>query len=72
MRISNMAACSPVVKSGSGVITSKYASIFSCLDAEITMTDRYPRPLGFLDSALSQRFVDAFHESGGKSLPTQT
>ncbi len=51
---------------GGGVIASEYASIFSTLGVEVTMIDRYPRPLGFLDSALSERFVDAFTDGGGK------
>lgn len=54
---------------GGGVIASEYASIFSSLGVEVTMIDRYPRPLGFLDSALSERFVDAFTRSGGKFIP---
>ena len=54
---------------GGGVIASEYASIFSSLGVDVTMIDRYPRPLGFLDSALSERFVDAFTEGGGKFIP---
>lgn len=51
---------------GGGVIASEYASIFACLGVEVTMIDRYPRPLGFLDSALSERFVEAFEATGAK------
>lgn len=49
---------------GGGVIASEYASIFSSLGVRVTMIDRYPRPLGFLDQALTDQFVHAF-ESGG-------
>jgi NAD(P) transhydrogenase len=33
------------------------------------MIDRYPRPLGFLDAALTDRFVDAFEAEGARFVP---
>ncbi|NND66670.1 MAG: Si-specific NAD(P)(+) transhydrogenase [Halioglobus sp.] len=51
---------------GGGVIASEYASIFQALGTKVTMIDRYPRPLGFLDSDLTDRFVKDFEEHGGR------
>jgi NAD(P) transhydrogenase len=53
---------------GGGVIASEYASIFASLGVQVTMVDRYPRPLGFLDSALTDRFVHAFESEGGRFI----
>lgn len=53
---------------GGGVIASEYASIFASLGVQVTMIDRYPRPLGFLDSVLSERFVHAFEATGAKFI----
>lgn len=50
---------------GAGVIASEYASIFSKLGVEVTMIDKYARPLGFLDTVLSERFVEAYSAGGG-------
>lgn len=54
---------------GGGVIASEYASIFASLGVRVTMIDRYPRPLGFLDSALTDRFVHAFESEGARFIP---
>ena len=54
---------------GGGVIASEYASIFASLGVRVTMIDRYPRPLGFLDKALTDRFVHAFESEGGRFIP---
>ncbi len=51
---------------GGGVIASEYASIFQALGVQVTMIDRYPRPLGFLDQDLTDKFVHAFEEMGGR------
>ncbi len=51
---------------GGGVIASEYASIFAALGVKVTMIDKYPRPLGFLDSDLTEKFVHAFEGNGGK------
>jgi NAD(P) transhydrogenase len=57
---------------GGGVIASEYASIFSSLGVDVTMIDRYPRPLGFLDQALTDRFVHAFEAEGARFIPNTT
>ena len=54
---------------GGGVIASEYASIFASLGVRVTMIDRYPRPLGFLDEALTDRFVHAFEAEGARFIP---
>lgn len=51
---------------GGGVIASEYASIFQALGVHVTMIDKYPQPLGFLDTDLTQSFVNAFEKMGGK------
>ncbi len=53
---------------GGGVIASEYASIFLALGVEVTMIDKYPRPLGFLDSDLTEKFVHYFNENGGRFI----
>ncbi|MBB3169419.1 Si-specific NAD(P)(+) transhydrogenase [Simiduia aestuariiviva] len=53
---------------GGGVIASEYASIFQALGVKVTMVDKYPRPLGFLDQDLTDKFVHAFTEMGGTWL----
>jgi len=50
---------------GGGVIASEYASIFQALGVKVTMIDRYPRPLGFMDEDLVEKFVGSFSEMGG-------
>jgi NAD(P) transhydrogenase len=50
---------------GGGVIACEYASIFSLLGVRVTLVDRYPRPLGFLDPQLTEGFLDAFEAGGG-------
>ena len=57
---------------GGGVIASEYASIFQALGVEVTMVDKYPTPLGFLDKDLVDRFVHAFETMGGKWLGGKT
>ena len=51
---------------GGGVIASEYASIFAALGVDVTMIDKYPRPLGFLDADLTDTFVQGFSANGGK------
>jgi NAD(P) transhydrogenase len=53
---------------GSGVIATEYASIFASLGVRVTMIDRYPRPLGFLDKDLTDRFLATFEEQGGRFI----
>jgi len=50
---------------GGGVIASEYASIFQALGVKVTMVDKYPQPLGFLDRDLTEKFVRAFEQMGG-------
>lgn len=50
---------------GGGVIASEYASIFQALGVKVTMIDKYPRPLGFLDADLTDKFIHAFTTMGG-------
>ncbi|EGG93245.1 Soluble pyridine nucleotide transhydrogenase [gamma proteobacterium IMCC1989] len=51
---------------GGGVIASEYASIFQALDVKVTMVDKYPQPLGFLDTDLTHHFVHAYETMGGR------
>lgn len=53
---------------GGGVIASEYASIFQALGVRVTMIDKYPKPLGFLDEDLCSTFVEAFEAMGGRWL----
>jgi len=56
---------------GGGVIASEYASIFQALGVKVTMIDRYPTPLGFLDSDMTDTFVHAFEAMGGTWMGSQ-
>src|SRR4029079_18701137 len=51
---------------GAGVIASEYASIFAALGVKVTMIDQGPRPLGFLDPELTDRFVARLEGTGGR------
>jgi len=53
---------------GGGVIASEYASIFQALGVEVMMIDKYARPLGFLDTDLTETFVKGFTNMGGQWL----
>jgi NAD(P) transhydrogenase len=53
---------------GGGVIASEYASIFQALGVKVTMIDKYPRPLGFLDNDLTETFIAGFEDMGGTWL----
>ncbi len=56
---------------GGGVIASEYASIFSLLGTEVTMIDKAPRPLTFMDQELAERFINHFERYGGRYLGGQ-
>src|SRR5215470_10254013 len=56
---------------GSGVIACEYASIFAALGVQVTIIDRYERPLGFMDAELTHRFVRSFEAHGGRFLGQQ-
>jgi NAD(P) transhydrogenase len=51
---------------GSGVIACEYASIFAALGCSVTMLDKAPEPLGFLDAHLRDGFLRAFRDMGGE------
>lgn len=53
---------------GAGVIACEYATIFAALGVKVTIVDRGPRPLSFLDEELTTRFVQAFERAGGRFL----
>jgi NAD(P) transhydrogenase len=57
---------------GGGVIGCEYASIFALLGTEVTLIDRAPAPLQFMDQELVREFVDAFDRCGGRYLGGQT
>ncbi len=50
---------------GGGVIASEYATIFAVLGVEVTMIDRAPTPLGFLEPEMVRGFLAAFARQGG-------
>jgi len=56
---------------GGGVIASEYASIFQALGVKVTMIDKYPTPLGFLDQDMTDTFVKAFENMGGTWMGKQ-
>jgi len=53
---------------GSGVIACEYASIFAALGSHVTIIDKAPRPLGFMDPELTDLFTSQLRESGGEFL----
>jgi NAD(P) transhydrogenase len=53
---------------GGGVIACEYASIFALLGVRVTMIDRNPRPLMFMDAELTDHFVAALRRRGGDFL----
>lgn len=50
---------------GGGVIACEYASVFALLGVQVALVDRYPKPLGFLDTDLTTRFLEYFEQHGG-------
>lgn len=53
---------------GAGVIACEYASVFAALGVQVTMVDKNPRPLGFIDPELTGRFLASFQAGGGRYL----
>lgn len=53
---------------GGGAVACEYASIFLALGAEVTLVDRGPRLLPFLDAALSELLADSFRSRGMRVL----
>ena len=50
---------------GSGVIATEYACIFASLGVTVTMIDKSPRPLAFLDEELTVEVSRGFERQGG-------
>lgn len=50
---------------GAGVIACEYATIFAALGVRVTIVDKAPRPLGFLQKGIVDRFVAAFERNEG-------
>jgi len=57
---------------GGGVIVCEYASIFSLLGVRVTLIDRAPAPLQFMDHDLVLQFLDSFEQQGGHYFGGQT
>jgi len=53
---------------GSGVIATEYACIFAALGVAVTMIDKSPRPLAFLDEELTTEVLRGFERAGGTYL----
>ncbi len=53
---------------GAGVIASEYASIFAALGVAVTMIDKAPRPVSFVEPELTARFVEGFGALGGRFI----
>jgi NAD(P) transhydrogenase len=53
---------------GGGAVACEYASIFLALGADVTLVDRGPRLLSFLDGECSQAMADCFRSAGMKIL----
>lgn len=57
---------------GGGVIGSEYASTFAALGAQVTLVDRAPRPLGFMDPELTDSLLQSWTGRGLLHLPGRT
>jgi NAD(P) transhydrogenase len=51
---------------GSGVIACEYASIFAALGTKVVIVDKAARPLSFMDSELTEQFVQQLEGFGGR------
>ena len=56
---------------GGGVIGCEYASIFALLGVHVTLIDRAPAPLQFMDQELVRQFIESFEQYGGHYLGSQ-
>ncbi len=56
---------------GGGVIGCEYASIFALLGVQVTLIDRAPAPLQFMDQELVRQFLESFERQGGHYLGNQ-
>ncbi|MBL9077721.1 MAG: Si-specific NAD(P)(+) transhydrogenase [Planctomycetes bacterium] len=50
---------------GGGVIACEYATIFASLGVQVTLVDKTPRPLAFLDGEILDRFTTDFEANPG-------
>ena len=57
---------------GGGVVATEYASIFALLGVKVTMIDRAPRPLMFLDSELISQYLKSYRDYGGEYRGSET
>ncbi|MCA9218279.1 MAG: Si-specific NAD(P)(+) transhydrogenase [Planctomycetales bacterium] len=57
-----------VIVLGGGVIACEYAATYANLGVRVTMIDRYPTPLGFLDHEVVEGFVQQFERDGGRFI----
>ncbi len=55
-----------IIVLGGGVIACEYAATFASLGVKVTMIDKWPSPLGFLDSDLVDVFLAHFRANGGE------
>lgn len=55
-----------IVILGGGVIACEYASTFASLGVRVTLLDKSPLPLGFLDAELVEFFLQQFAANGGQ------
>jgi NAD(P) transhydrogenase len=53
---------------GSGVIACEYASIFAALGSKVTIIDRAPRPLSFMDPEITDHFTRQLLAFGGSFI----
>jgi NAD(P) transhydrogenase len=53
---------------GSGVIACEYASIFAALGSKVTIIDRAPRPLSFMDPEITDHFTRQLALFGGRFI----
>lgn len=56
---------------GGGVIACEYASTFAVLGVAVTVVDRAPRPLGFMDTDLTDALLRAWSTVGVTWIPGQ-
>jgi len=54
-----------IVVQGGGVIACEYASTFASLGVQVTIIDKWPTPLGFLDAELVDVFLSELRSKGG-------
>ena len=53
---------------GGGVIACEYASIFAELGTKVTLIDKAPRPLMFMDEEIVENFINQFEKYGSRYI----